>query len=119
MVTSVLEAAQGPAATLPRSSRRRYGHRLLLIVVLAVVAAGVAGLVSGGRSVAATGPYTAQVSWPAVTGAAAVRIELNRHLIDQVSTDGAGGYDLHGLWPATSFRVDIDVLDARGRVLAH
>jgi hypothetical protein len=119
MVTSVLEAAQGPAATLPRSSRRRYGHRLLLIVVLAVVAAGVAGLVSGGRSVAATGPYTAQVSWPAVTGAAAIRIELNRHLIDQVSTDGAGSYDLHGLWPATSFRVDIDVLDARGRVLAR
>jgi hypothetical protein len=87
---------------------------------LVVIAAGIAvALLLGPGSKQTRGPYSAPVSWPAVKGAAAARIELNGQLIDQVPTAGGLTYELQGLWPDTRFTIGIDVLGRRGQLLAH
>jgi hypothetical protein len=115
----VLEVAPGPATTPSDRSRRPGHYRWLPIAVLALAALAVVAFVSDGGTEAGPGPYSGSVSWPAVNGAASVRVELNHHLVDEVSTSGAGSYKLRGLWPATSFRVDLEVQSAHGQVLAH
>ncbi len=107
------------ARPLPSSaSRGRRQYRGLVVVV--IVAAGIAvALLAGRGTTLSRGPYSAPVSWPAVNGAAAARIEVNGQLIDQVPTSSGGTYELQGLWPATRFTVGVDVLGSRGQVLAH
>jgi hypothetical protein len=114
----VLEAAQRARPLPPSASRRRRQYWGLAVVVIA--AAGIVVALLVGRATKPTrGPYSAPVSWPAVKGAAAARIELNGQLIDQVPTSGGGTYELQGLWPDTRFTVGIDVLGRRGQLLAH
>jgi DNA-binding transcriptional regulator YdaS (Cro superfamily) len=115
----VLEVAQRPPPTLSDPHRGRPPFKLLSILALVLVLGGVSAFFFSDRSRAATGAYSAWISWPAVNGAATARIELNGHLIDEVRAGGGRRYQLHGLWPATRFRVEIDMLGRGGRVLAR
>jgi hypothetical protein len=117
-VIGVLEAA--PRSPLTPIGRRRRPGRLtgLLLAVLVLAGAVVAVLLSRPSPTPGPGPYSAWVTWPAVDGATSAQIKLDGHLIDRVSTSGGGSYELEGLWPATTFQVQVDVLAARDRVLA-
>ncbi len=61
--------------------------------------------------------YTAQVSWPSVSGASSASIYLNGQFIDQIGARRLGTYELQGLWPASSFGVAVQLTNSAGQTL--
>lgn len=112
----MLEVAQRARPQPSGQGRRPRQYRRLIVAIVFVTIA--VALLIGRGSRPSLGPYSAQVSWPAVKGAATARIKVDGHLIDEVPTSAGGRYELRGLWPATRFTVDIDVLGRRGQRLA-
>jgi hypothetical protein len=57
------------------------------------------------------------VSWKATPGAVDARVLVDGHLVDQFATGAGGSYEVHGLWPGTRYRLTVEILGRRGRVL--
>jgi hypothetical protein len=65
-----------------------------------------------------TTAYTAQLSWPAVSGATSVAVSVNGQVADRFAADPSDSYELTELWPATNFTVAVQLNGSAGQQLA-
>ncbi|HEY2258771.1 MAG TPA: hypothetical protein VGH45_03625 [Solirubrobacteraceae bacterium] len=72
-----------------------------------------------GLSVTSTTPYSANLRWNSVAGAATARVWVNSHMIDDIAAGGSASYDIPGLWPATDFRVQVVIRNGAGQIVAQ
>jgi hypothetical protein len=62
-------------------------------------------------------PYSAQISWPSVPGAATVEVYNGSTLIDEFPASSNDSYTVRELWPATSYTFTVNLLSATGATL--
>jgi hypothetical protein len=65
-------------------------------------------------SLAALSPYSAQISWPSVPGAATVEVYNGSTLIDEFPASSNDSYTVRELWPATSYTFTVKLLSGSG-----